>query len=67
MANVRIEDVKAAGIAIDVNLLAQSGFEAISDEDRYRLKTQGVCAQRQVGVFMLRIRVPGAYAESPSK
>ncbi len=62
MANVRIEDVKAAGIAIDVNLLAQSGFEAISDEDRYRLKTQGVCAQRQVGVFMLRIRVPGGKA-----
>jgi sulfite reductase beta subunit-like hemoprotein len=59
---LRIEDVKAAGIAVDVDLLAKSGFEAISEEDRYRLKTQGVCAQRQVGVFMLRIRVPGGKA-----
>jgi sulfite reductase beta subunit-like hemoprotein len=56
---VRIEDVKAAGIAVDIDRLAASGFESISEEDRYRLKTQGVCAQRQVGVFMLRIRIPG--------
>ncbi len=62
MPAVRIEDVKAAGIAVDVDLLARTGFESISDEDRYRLKTQGVCAQRQVGVFMLRIRVPGGKA-----
>lgn len=62
MAAVRIEDVKAAGIAVDVNRLAADGFAAISDDDRYRLKTQGVCAQRQVGVFMLRIRVPGGKA-----
>jgi NAD(P)H-nitrite reductase large subunit len=62
MAIVRIEDIKASGIAVDVDLLAKSGFEAISEEDRYRLKTQGVCAQRQVGVFMLRIRVPGGKA-----
>jgi sulfite reductase beta subunit-like hemoprotein len=56
---VRIEDVKAAGIAVDIDALAESGFASISDEDKYRLKTQGVCAQRQVGVFMIRIRVPG--------
>jgi len=62
MAAVRIEDVKAAGIAVDINRLAELGWESISDEDRYRLKTQGVCAQRQVGVFMLRIRVPGGKA-----
>jgi NAD(P)H-nitrite reductase large subunit len=62
MAAIRIEDVKAAGIAVDVDLLAQTGFDSISDEDRYRLKTQGVCAQRQVGAFMLRIRVPGGKA-----
>jgi len=61
---VRIEDVKREGIAIDIDALAQSGFEAISDEDRYRLKTQGVCTQRQVGAFMLRIRVPGGKAAS---
>ncbi len=62
VAAVRIEDVKAAGIAVDVNRLALDGFAAISEEDRYRLKTQGVCAQRQVGVFMLRIRIPGGKA-----
>jgi len=58
----RIEDVKAAGIAVDIDRLAARGFESISDDDRYRLKTQGICAQRQVGVFMLRIRVPGGKA-----
>jgi sulfite reductase beta subunit-like hemoprotein len=58
----RIEDVKAAGIAIDIDRLAADGFASISDDDRYRLKTQGVCAQRGVGVFMLRIRVPGGKA-----
>ncbi|GAC1312218.1 MAG: hypothetical protein NVSMB21_22580 [Vulcanimicrobiaceae bacterium] len=59
MAAVRIEDVKAAGIAVDIDALAADGFASISEEDRYRLKTQGVCTQRQVGAFMLRIRVPG--------
>jgi NAD(P)H-nitrite reductase large subunit len=59
MAAVRIEDVKAEGIAVDIDALAATGFESISDADRYRLKTQGICTQRQVGVFMLRIRVPG--------
>jgi nitrite reductase (NADH) large subunit len=62
VAAVRIEDVKAAGIVIDIDRLAESGWESISDDDRYRLKTQGVCAQRQVGVFMIRIRVPGGKA-----
>ncbi|GAC1299441.1 MAG: hypothetical protein NVSMB19_03630 [Vulcanimicrobiaceae bacterium] len=59
MAAVRIEDVKAAGIAVDIDALAADGFASISEEDRYRLKTQGVCTQRQVGAFMLRVRVPG--------
>ncbi len=61
-----IEDVKAAGIAVDIDRLAATGFESISDDDRYRLKTQGVCAQRGVGVFMLRIRIPAGKA-SPAQ
>ena len=61
---VRIEEVKAAGIAVDIDRLAASGFESISDDDRYRLKTQGICSQRGVGVFMLRIRVAGGKATS---
>jgi sulfite reductase beta subunit-like hemoprotein len=59
---IRIEDVKAAGIAVDIDRLAADGFASISEADRYRLKTQGVCAQRQVGVFMIRIRVAGGKA-----
>jgi sulfite reductase beta subunit-like hemoprotein len=59
---IRIEDVKAAGIAIDIDALAANGFQSISEEDRYRLKTQGVCAQRHVGKFMLRVRIPGGKA-----
>jgi nitrite reductase (NADH) large subunit len=62
VAAVKIEDVKAEGIAVDIDLLAQNGFAAISDADRYRLKTQGVCTQRQTGAFMLRIRVPSGKA-----
>ncbi len=56
---VRIEDIKREGIAVDIDALARTGFESISEADRYRLKTQGVCAQKHVGVFMIRIRVPG--------
>ncbi len=59
---IRIEDVKAEGLAIDIDHLAASGFESISEADRFRLKHQGVCAQRHVGVFMMRIRVPGGKA-----
>ena len=62
MATARIEDIKSAGIAVDIDRLAADGFAAITEDDRYRLKTQGVCAQRQVGVFMIRIRVPGGKA-----
>ena len=61
---VRVEDVKAAGIAVDIDALAATGFASISEEDRYRLKTQGVCTQRQIGAFMMRIRVPGGRASS---
>jgi sulfite reductase beta subunit-like hemoprotein len=61
---IRIEDVKAEGLAIDIDHLAASGFESISEADRYRLKHQGVCAQRHVGVFMMRIRVPGGKASA---
>ena len=59
---MRIEDVKAAGVNVDIDRLAASGFESISDEDKYRLKTQGICSQRDVGVFMIRIRIPGGKA-----
>jgi nitrite reductase (NADH) large subunit len=59
-----IEQVKLAGVTIDIDALAVDGFASISDDDRYRLKTQGVCAQRKTGVFMLRIRVPGGRASA---
>ncbi|MBD5632989.1 MAG: hypothetical protein IAI49_00810, partial [Candidatus Eremiobacteraeota bacterium] len=59
-----IEQVKLAGVTVDIDVLAVDGFASISDDDRYRLKTQGVCAQRKTGVFMLRIRVPGGRAHA---
>lgn len=58
----RIEEIKATGVAVNIDRLAASGFESISDDDKYRLKTQGVCSQRDVGAFMMRIRVPGGKA-----
>ena len=63
-AALRVEDIKREGIKVNIDLLAASGFESISEADRYRLKTQGICAQRQSGVFMLRIRVPGGKASA---
>jgi NAD(P)H-nitrite reductase large subunit len=59
-----IETVKLAGVVVDIDALATDGFASISDDDRYRLKTQGVCAQRRTGAFMLRIRVPGGRAHA---
>jgi sulfite reductase beta subunit-like hemoprotein len=39
--------------------MARLGDEALTPEDRYALKTHGVCAQQQTHVFMVRVRVPG--------
>jgi sulfite reductase beta subunit-like hemoprotein len=54
-----IPAVKRAGLPVDLERLGVEGDGWLSPEDRYALKTHGVCAQVQPGVFMIRIRVPG--------
>jgi sulfite reductase beta subunit-like hemoprotein len=59
MAAPDIPAVKRAGLPVDLGRLAAEGDGWLTPEDRYALKTHGVCAQAQAGVFMVRVRVPG--------
>lgn len=54
-----IPRAKREGLAIDLTRLERDGDGWLSAEDRYRLKTYGVCNQKQDRVFMIRIRVAG--------
>jgi sulfite reductase beta subunit-like hemoprotein len=54
-----IPGVKRSGLPVDFERLAAEGDAWLTPEDRYALKTYGVCAQAQPGVFMVRVRVPG--------
>ena len=54
-----IPGVKRAGLPVDLDRLAAEGDGWLTPEDRYALKTYGVCAQDQEHVFMVRIRIPG--------
>ena len=51
--------IKSEGLQVDFVKYTKEGFEAIKPDDRYRLKTYGVCAQKHEGYFMIRIRIPG--------
>jgi sulfite reductase beta subunit-like hemoprotein len=57
MAAPDIPAVKRAGLPVDLERLAAEGDGWLTPE--YALKTHGVCARAQPGVFMLRVRVPG--------
>lgn len=59
MAAPNIPAAKAAGLPVDLDRLAAEGDGWLTPEDRYALKTWGVCTQLQDHVFMVRIRVPG--------
>jgi sulfite reductase beta subunit-like hemoprotein len=54
-----IPGAKRAGLPVDLERLALEGDGWLTPEDRYALKTYGVCAQVQDDVFMVRVRVPG--------
>lgn len=54
-----IPSAKAAGLPVDLDRLAEEGDGWLTPEDRYALKTWGVCTQLQDHVFMVRIRIPG--------
>jgi len=54
-----IPSIKRAGLPVDLDRLAAEGDGWLTPEDRYALKTYGVCAQAQDDVFMVRVRIPG--------
>ncbi|MGH8973304.1 MAG: hypothetical protein ACRD0C_08880, partial [Acidimicrobiia bacterium] len=54
-----VPGAKRAGLKVDFERLAAEGDSCLTPEDRYALKTYGVCAQEQDHVFMIRNRVPG--------
>jgi sulfite reductase beta subunit-like hemoprotein len=54
-----IPAAKRAGLPVDLQRLTAEGDGWLTPEDRYALKTHGICAQLQPGRFMVRVRVPG--------
>jgi sulfite reductase beta subunit-like hemoprotein len=54
-----IPAAKRAGLPVDIERLAAEGTGWLTPEDRYALKTHGVCAQVQSDAFMVRIRIAG--------
>jgi len=65
MAVPDIPAAKRAGLPVDLDRLAADGDAWLSPEDRYALKTWGVCTQEQPGVFMIRVRNPGGALPTP--
>lgn len=65
MSTPDIPAAKRAGLPVDLDRLAREGDSRLSAEDRYALKTRGVCAQAQPGFFMVRVRVPGGVLLTP--
>ncbi|HVF32685.1 MAG TPA: nitrite/sulfite reductase [Acidimicrobiales bacterium] len=59
MAAPDIPGIKRAGLPVDLERLAREGDGWLTPEDRYALKTRGICTQLQDGVFMVRVRIPG--------
>lgn len=58
-ATLSIPRAKRAGLPVDLTRLSVEGDGWLSPDDRYALKTVGVCPQGQDGMFMVRVRVPG--------
>lgn len=59
MSTHEITPAKRSGLDVDLDRLSRDGDAWLTPEDRYALKTLGVCAQKQAGVFMIRVRIPG--------
>lgn len=55
MSRPDIPAAKRAGLPVDVERLAE-GDAWLTPDERYALKTHGVCTQAQPGVFMIRVR-----------
>lgn len=54
-----VEQVKKDGLDVDLKRLEAEGYDSLSPEDFYRLKTWGVCSQRTPGVHMIRLKIAG--------
>lgn len=59
MTGIDIPGIKRAGLPVDLGRLTAEGDDWLSAEERYALKTHGVCAQAQAHVFMIRVRTGG--------
>lgn len=59
MAGPNIPAAKRAGLPVDIERMATEGDGFLEIDDRYSLKTWGVCPQSQDHRFMVRVRVPG--------
>jgi len=59
MAAPDIPAAKRSGLRVDLDRLVREGDGWLTPEDRYALKTHGICPQRHDGRFMVRVRVPG--------
>ncbi|MBW3576530.1 MAG: nitrite/sulfite reductase [Actinobacteria bacterium] len=59
MPVANIPAAKRAGLPVDLDRLTAEGDDWLSPEQRYALKTHGVCAQSQPQVFMVRVRNGG--------
>jgi sulfite reductase beta subunit-like hemoprotein len=57
-----IPAAKRAGLPVDLDRLTAEGDGWLSPEERYALKTHGICAQLQPGFFMVRVRIAGGVA-----
>lgn len=64
MPNIeQIEKIKRDGVGLNLSRMAWQGYRAVSPEDQYRLKFQGICSQRNPdvakdGYYFLRIKIP---------
>jgi len=54
-----LEKIKQEGLGIDFARIKKEGARAVSMEDKYRLKTYGICVQKHAGYSIVRIRIPG--------
>ncbi|HEX3605018.1 MAG TPA: nitrite/sulfite reductase [Candidatus Dormibacteraeota bacterium] len=61
---IDVERVKREGLEVDLDRLEREGYESLTAEEFYRLKTWGVCSQRTPGLHMIRVRVPGGRIDS---
>ncbi len=54
-----LEKIKKEGLGLDFPRIEAQGSLAVSPDDKYRLKTYGLCVQKHDGYSMMRIRIPG--------